>query len=42
MRNRALPLVVAITALALVVVEAASAAKYGYRTLASHMRGKTS
>ena len=40
MRNRALLLVVAITALALVVVEAASAARYGYRTLGPHMRGK--
>jgi murein DD-endopeptidase MepM/ murein hydrolase activator NlpD len=40
MRNRALPLVVTITALALIVVEAASAARYGYRTLGPHMRGK--
>jgi murein DD-endopeptidase MepM/ murein hydrolase activator NlpD len=40
MRNRALLLVVAITVLALVVVEAASAGRYGYRVLRPHMRGK--
>ena len=40
MRNRALLLVVAITALTLVAVEAASAAKYGYRSLGPKMRGK--
>jgi murein DD-endopeptidase MepM/ murein hydrolase activator NlpD len=40
MRNRALLLVVGITAIALVVVGAASAAKYGYRTLGPKTRGK--
>jgi murein DD-endopeptidase MepM/ murein hydrolase activator NlpD len=40
MRNRALLLIVAAMAMALVAVEVASAGKYGYRTLGPHMRGK--